>query len=111
MKDISPFYGATDTPAWQPSHSLLHTCKQALVGFESGSFLATAHSMRPRQADSLPNELCRLGLCAVFFDKDEWQGERFLTCFEEWVTFVGCDLSKHHVKTQKVSGIHDWTCC
>ena len=34
-------------PAWQLSHSLPHTCKQALVGLKTRTYRATAHSVRP----------------------------------------------------------------
>ena len=32
---------------WQLSHSLPHTCKQALVGLKTGNYHATANSVRP----------------------------------------------------------------
>ena len=34
-------------PAWQPSHSVPCTCKQAFVGLETSTYQATTHSMRP----------------------------------------------------------------
>ena len=32
---------------WQPSCSLPHTCKQALVGLKTGTYHAATHSVRP----------------------------------------------------------------
>ena len=40
--------------------SLPHTC-EALVGLETGSYHATAHSVRSGRPDALPTELSRLG--------------------------------------------------
>ena len=34
-------------PTWQPSHSLPHTCEQALVGLETRTYHAAAYSVRP----------------------------------------------------------------
>ena len=40
--------------------SLPHTCK-ALVGLETGSYHAAAHSVKSGRPDALPTELSRLG--------------------------------------------------
>ena len=42
--------------------SLPHACK-ALVGLETGSYHATAHSVRSGRPDALPTELSQLGFC------------------------------------------------
>ena len=41
--------------------SFPHTCK-ALVGLETGSYHAAAHSVRADRPDALPTELSRLGI-------------------------------------------------
>ena len=44
--------------------SLPHTCK-ALVGLETGSYHAAAHSVRSGRPDALPTELSRPGLTCI----------------------------------------------
>ena len=53
-------------PVWQTSHSLLYTCKQVLVWLKTGIYHATGHSQyETRQVDTLPTELCWLGLNGI----------------------------------------------
>ena len=53
-------------PTWQSSQSLPHTCKQALVGLETRTYLP--------QTNSLPTELCQLGSSV---DPRKWVPEPF----------------------------------
>ena len=57
-------------PALQPSHSLPHTCEQALVGLETGTYCATTHSVR--QPGALLTEQYWLSCSPAVWLFDNW---------------------------------------